>query len=218
VLGGSEFEYVAPVPRRQNLGDYRYVVGQGGWTWAQTVALLTAVIAIAGAAITATLTYGLNQRAARRERQAREFAEAISAIEGYAEMPYRIRRRPGTPGTRHDLTEQISQVQSRIAFHQAWLRIEAPDVAGLYEDLVQAAKTQAGGQMKDAWQQPEATADALMSLGVAYPRGEINDARDRCIEAMRSALGRRPPARAVQVLAGRPATTVTRSNEGKARQ
>ena len=70
------------------------------WTWAQTAVLLGGVIAVAGAVVTATLTYGLNQRAARRERQSSAFAEALSAIEDYAELPYRIaadpvRRKPG---------------------------------------------------------------------------------------------------------------------------
>ena len=51
---------------------------------------------VAGALISVALTYGLNQRAARRERHSNGFAEALTAIEDYAEMPYRIRRRPGT--------------------------------------------------------------------------------------------------------------------------
>jgi len=69
--------------------------------------------------VSVALTYGLNQRAARRERQTKLFAEALAAIEDYAEFPYRIRRRPRTSEARHELTEQVSQKQSQIAFHQA---------------------------------------------------------------------------------------------------
>ena len=108
---------------------YGFMASAVIWTWQQTAALLAGGIAVAGAVITATITYGLNQRAARRERQANAFAEALQAIEDYAEMPYRIRRRLGTHGARHELTEQISQIQSRIAFHQAWLSLETPEVA-----------------------------------------------------------------------------------------
>jgi hypothetical protein len=36
------------------------------------------------------------------------------------------------------------------------MRIEAPQVASAYDDLVRAAKVQAGGQMKQAWTQPYA--------------------------------------------------------------
>jgi hypothetical protein len=164
------------------------IAAKTDWSWAQSVALIAAVMAILGATITATLTHTLNQRAALRERQARVFAEALAVIEEYAELPYRVRRRRPTEGARHDLTEQISQVQSRIAFHQGWLQIEAPGVAARYEQLVRAAKRQAGGQMKEAWDRPPATGDAGMSLGVAYSRTEIDEARGQCVAAMRASL------------------------------
>jgi hypothetical protein len=168
------------------------MAGAASWTWAQTAAILAGVIAVAGAVVSVALTYNLNQRAARRERQTNVFAEALSAIEDYAELPYRIRRRPGTPEARHELTEQISQIQSRIAFHQAWLCIETPAVARSYEDLVRAAKAEVGKQMRQAWNEPSTKKDSQVSLGIAYPRDEINTARGRCITAMRDALGRRP--------------------------
>src|ERR1022692_1459120 len=110
------------VSRAALAGHYRHmtgIAGQTAWTWAQTAAVVAALIAIAGGVVIAALTYGLNQRVARRERQAKSFADALTAIEDYAEMPYRIHRRRATREARHDLTEQISQIQSRIAFHQA---------------------------------------------------------------------------------------------------
>jgi hypothetical protein len=167
------------------------MAGATSWTWAQTAAVLVGATAVVGALISVALTYGLTQRAARRERQVNFFAEALSAIEDYVELPYRIRRRPRTPGARHELTEQISQIQSRIAFHQAWLSLETPGVARSYENLVRAAKAQAGGQMARAWQEPTIRKDAQVNLGVAYPRNEINAARSQCIAAMRDTLGRR---------------------------
>jgi hypothetical protein len=162
-----------------------------GWTWAQTAALLAGALAVVGALVSVALTYGLGQRAARRERQAKLFAEALAAIEDYAELPYRIRRRPRAPEARHELTEQISRVQAQIAFHQAWLSLETPGVARAYDNLVRAVKIQAGSQMAQAWQKPAITKDAQVNLGVAYPRDEINAARGRCVEAMRQALGPR---------------------------
>jgi hypothetical protein len=186
------------------------------WTWAQTAALLGGVIAVAGAVVTAALTYGLNQRAARRERQSNAFAEALSAIEDYAELPYRIRRRPGTPDARHELTEEISRIQSRIAFHQAWLSIEAPSVARSYEELVRTAKAQAGNQMKQAWLMSATQNDEQVSLAQAFPRDEINVARGQCIDAMREALGRRPHA-GTRTSPGQSAASVTNSVEHTAR-
>jgi hypothetical protein len=164
------------------------IAADTGWSWAQTVVLIAGVIAILGATITATLTHVLNQRATRRERQARAFADALVVIEEYAELPYRIRRRRPTDQARHDLTEQISQVQSRMAFYQGWLQFAAPGVAACYEQLVRAAKRQAGGQMKEAWDQPPAMGDTGMSLGVAYSRTEIDQARGCCVAAMRASL------------------------------
>lgn len=188
-----------------------------GWTWAQTAVLLAGLISVAGAAISVALTYGLNQRAARRERHSHVFAEALTAIEDYAEMPYRIRRRPRDLSAQHELTEQISQIQSRITFHQAWLSIEAPSVAEPYAELVRATKAQAGTQMRDAWLKPAARKAAHFNLGVAYERDKINAARSRCVDAMRDALGRRhlrarsPERQAADVQFAKPTITADRA-------
>jgi len=165
---------------------------EAGWTAAQTAIVVVAVIAILGGSVTASVTYWYNQRAARREHRANAFAEALAAVEDYAEMPYRVRRRRNTPEARYELTDEVSKIQSRLAFHQALLQIESPDIAGAYGALVRAAKIQAGGQMQDAWRQPALTTDAEMNLGVRYPRDEIDTARATCIIAMRRALAGRP--------------------------
>ncbi|MFI7553850.1 hypothetical protein ACIBQ2_29420 [Micromonospora sediminimaris] len=161
-----------------------------GWTAAQTAIVIVAVIAILGGVVSASITYTLNQRVARRERQAKAFAEALNAVEDYAEMPYRIRRRRDTPEARYDLTDEVSKIQSRLAYHQALLQIEASEVAASYVALVRATKIQAGGQMQQAWQQPLLTTDAEMNLQVRYPRDQIDAARGACIETMRAALRR----------------------------
>jgi hypothetical protein len=160
------------------------------WTAAQTTAILVPVIAIVGAALTALLTYALNQRSARRERRARAFGEALSVIEDYAEMPYRIRRRTGSVEARQQLTEEVSRIYSRLAFHQALLDIEAPKVAAAYRLLANEAKAEVGEQMKAAWQKPLRTTDADMNLEHHYDRDRVDAARDRCVATMRASLGR----------------------------
>jgi hypothetical protein len=159
------------------------------WTAAQTTAVVAPVIALLGAALIALLTYGLNRRAARRERRARAFGEALSVIEDYAEMPYRIRRRPGTLEGRQQLTEEVSRIYSRLAFHQALLDIEAPAVAAAYRLLANEAKAEVGEQMKTAWQKPLRTTDAEMNLEEHYARNRVDPARDHCVATMRAALG-----------------------------
>ncbi|GIE80496.1 hypothetical protein Aph02nite_64460 [Actinoplanes philippinensis] len=174
-----------------------------GWTAAQTTAVLVPVIAIVGAVLTALLTYALNQRAARRERRARAFGEALSVIEDYAEMPYRIRRRTGSVDGRQQLTEEVSRIYSRLAFHQALLDIEAPAVAAAYRHLANEAKSEVGEQMKAAWQKPLRTSDAEMNLEKHYDRSRVDTARDRCVLTMRAALGRGAfPAPARQIRRG----------------
>jgi len=127
-------------------------------------------------------------------------------------MPYRIRRRPRGLSAQHELTEQISQIQSRIAFHQAWMWIEAPSVAEPYAELVRAAKAQAGTQMSEAWLMPVARSTAHFNLKIAYPRDKINAARSRCIDAMRDVLGRQrlpTPRRATPPIPPSPVITAT---------
>jgi hypothetical protein len=165
------------------------------WTAAQTAAVLVPVIALVGAALVALLTYGLNRRAARRERRAQAFGEALSVIEDYAEMPYRIRRRSGTLDGRQHLTEEVSRIYSRLAYHQALLDIEAPAVAAAYRLLSNEAKAEVGEQMKTAWQKPLRTTDAEMNLENHYDRERVDRARDHCVRTMRAALGQVPPAR-----------------------
>jgi hypothetical protein len=163
-----------------------------GWAAAQTAIVIVAVIAILGGIVSASVTYWYNQRAARRERRATAFAEALATVEDYAEMPYRVRRRRNTSEARYELTDEVSKIQSQLAFHQALVQIESPDIAAAYSALVRAAKIQAGRQMQDAWRQPALTMDAEMNLAVRYPRDEIDAARATCIIAMRRALaGRR---------------------------
>jgi len=166
------------------------VAAETGWTAAQTAIVIVAVFAIGGGVISVSITYWLNQRLARRERQAKAFADALAAVEEYAEMPYRIRRRRGGEEARHELTEVISGVQSRLAHHQALLQLEAPDVAAAYAALVTETKKQAGRQMQDAWRQPVLAADEMMNLRERYARDKIDAARGACVTVMRSSLRR----------------------------
>ncbi|MEU5411247.1 MULTISPECIES: hypothetical protein [Streptomyces] len=155
-----------------------------GWSWAQTTALTVPVIALLGVYI----TYTLNQRAVRRERRSKTFAEALTAVEEYLEMPYRIRRRPDLPEARRELTDEVSSILARMAFHQAWLQIEASSVAGPYATLVATARAEAGVQMSVAWLHAPITSDSGMNLGTAYSRERSNAAKTACITAMRRHL------------------------------
>lgn len=103
-------------------------------------------------------------------------------------MPYRIRRRPDSADARRELTDQVSSLLARMAFHHSWLQIEASAVAGPYAALVWAARSEAGMHMSEAWMQPPIQNDDGMNLGLAYPRDRSTAARAACIEAMKSSL------------------------------
>jgi hypothetical protein len=140
-------------------------------------ALIGALVIVAG--------YYVTQAQALRERRAKVFAEALAAVEDYMETPYRIRRRPRSDvDTRERVTSAISDIQSRIAFHEAWLRVETPTVAAEYSQLVRAARAEAGANMTVAWAAPLLDTDAAMSLGTRYGRDQTDAARDRVVTAM----------------------------------
>jgi sugar-specific transcriptional regulator TrmB len=144
-------------------------------------ALIAALVAVTG--------YMLTQAQARRERRAREFAEALAAVEEYLEAPYRIRRRQSaTPEARDALTNALSDLQARIARHRAWLYVEAPAVARAYDALVAAARSEAGVQMTVAWNTAPPSSDSEMNLNVAYLHPKSDAERDRIIAIMRHDL------------------------------
>lgn len=160
--------------------------GFGPAQWSTVIAaLIAALVAVGG--------YVLTQAQARRERRAREFADALAAVEEYLEAPYRIRRRQAaTAETRETLSTSLSDLQTRIALHRAWLQVEAPAVARAYDALLSAARTEAGTQMTDAWNAAPLTSDTDMNLKVAYPHPNSDTERAKVIAVMRRHLRFRP--------------------------
>ena len=118
--------------------------GFGPAQWSTIIAaLIAALVAVTG--------YMLTQAQSRRERRAREFADALAAVEEYLEVPYRIRwRSAATPEAREAITALINSIQTRIVFHLAWLQVETPAVGQAYAALVSAARSEAGKQMSEA--------------------------------------------------------------------
>lgn len=158
---------------------------RGWFTGDHLVALATVLAAVIAAAV-AIGSYRAEHQRARHERFARAFAEAVQAVEDYLEAPYRIRRRPPRdPGTRFQLTGMVSDVQSRIAFHEAWLTTLSPTVAEKYRDLVRAARQEAGPQMSEAWRARPTSADSQVPLGVRYEHPLSDAAKAACLTAMR---------------------------------
>lgn len=119
------------------------------WWMSDGAATIIAAVIAASALIA---SYFIQQRRTRRERRAQAYGEAIRAVEDYLEAPFLILRRDDTIATQHHITDHISSVQSRIAFHKAELAIHASQaIADAYANFVMVARADAGEAMTKAW-------------------------------------------------------------------
>lgn len=176
----------------QTIGQHLHVQAQpvaaSSWGAAQNATLIAAALAVCGVAAT-ILTASAR---ARREHKADLFAQALAAAADYMEGPYRIRRKDGTAAHRNAITAGLSDVKSRIDHSQALLRLHASnEVAAAFDDLVLAAKIEAGAQMHEAWLAPPTETDAQVNLETAYDRTMCEKYRNEAIALMQAELARR---------------------------
>jgi hypothetical protein len=145
--------------------------------------LLTAIVAVFGYLHTA--------RVSRRERVAHELAEALRAVGDYQNLPFRIRRRKAADAeTRASMAELASDIHSRLDFHAAWLRVAAPAVSKVFDDLVRTLRHEVDPHAKAAWLEPVIAEDAGMNLGLGsvYATPRTEELKTECAAVMRSQL------------------------------
>ena len=154
-----------------------------------TDGVIVPTLAIIGGLLGVVLAYRHQQKENRRVRLRDLFGEALRAIADYQELPYLVRRRSDqSPMTPADLAHHASDVQTRLDYYVARLRLESPDVANPYDALVLATRQEAGAQISSAWAEARVTSDAAMPLGTAYSRERADGAKQPCIEAMQAYL------------------------------
>ncbi|MFL6118779.1 hypothetical protein [Actinophytocola sp.] len=152
-------------------------------------AMVTAIIA----AVVAVKAYKTQQREQRRQQRATFYAEAVRAVEDYAECPYRIRRRDGSAAARREITQHISDVKSRISFYTGWMAINGTDdVRAAYDTFVKTAQAEAGKQMTAAWLDKPTRRDRDVPIGTALPRAATDAARDKLLAAMKNDITSKP--------------------------
>jgi hypothetical protein len=123
------------------------------------------VVLIAAGAL---LTFALSQLAATRDRQRQEYAKALQSAVKWTEVPYRIRRRDVTDSAAQArLVDAIHELQEDLAFHDAWLSVEAPEVAAAYKCLVEKVKSGAADHIKHAWA-VDHSPSVPMNIGACY--------------------------------------------------
>jgi hypothetical protein len=128
-------------------------------SWAPiTAALIAAIVAIVG--------YLVTQTQIRRDRKAREFADALAALCNYVQLPYSIYlRRLAIPKIGHgdalaealaeahnDVNKRMNEVWSHMHFSQIWLQVESRDVGRKYEELVTEARRDGPESRQRAWE------------------------------------------------------------------
>ncbi|MGW4492707.1 hypothetical protein [Streptomyces sp. NPDC004376] len=161
------------------------------------------------AAVFAALVTGLllsvqariGRRAQLQERKQELFASAYEASIQYAEMAYAVRRRRADAAAeeRVRLSEQLREIQSRLTWHEAWVRFEAPEVGAAYDELVARTRTVAGQSMKDAWHSPPVADDPAMVIPTSVvDLRALTDVRERYMAAVEAHL--RPRGRARRLL------------------
>lgn len=144
------------------------------------------VIAAVVTGLVALFVFTGNQYQARKDRLRKDFAEALAAVERYAELPYRVlRRQDSTPEVRGHIAEQVHEVQQDILFHKSWVRIQSSEVGDAYDALLEALREEAGVAMTQAWNIAPVTRDEDMPLGAGFSFPQLNAGKVKYLEAVR---------------------------------
>ena len=115
------------------------------------------------------VSLGVENVAVRKERRAKTSAEALTAVEEYLEMPYRIRPRPTSPSAvGEQLTDEVSGPSGPAGIPPGVAPGRGIGGRGPYATLV--------------------ATDSGMNLGVPCPPDRSNAARAECIAVMRCHL------------------------------
>lgn len=170
------------------------------------------------AAIVALIGYLLNQIAIRNERRSRLYAEALSAVFEFQELPYRVRKRTSSKDSSGIIAQQISDVFVRLDYYRALLLLESSTVGIAYADLVRQTQVQADSYRADAWEHPVAAHGHDFHFAVHIYIYENRPEQDLCMLAMRremnliNVLQRKSTERLLAEQRARRATTVTASS------
>jgi hypothetical protein len=144
------------------------------------ILLLTSISAV----IVALIGYLLNQVAVRNERRGRVYAEALSAVFEFQELPYRIRKRTSNEDSSAIIAQKISDAFVRLDFYRVLLFLESTTVGMAYVDLAYQTQAQGDGYRADAWQHAAAAQGLDFHFAEHVYRCDNRPERDLCLLAM----------------------------------
>ena len=111
----------------------------------------------------ATMAYARLSEATNRRRE--RYAEAVQTLVAWTEFPYRVRRRvDNNPSTLTALTNRGHNLQERLAYHQAWIATEHPDLANTYATTRAIINRDVGPYIRQAWENAPITTPTEMNL------------------------------------------------------
>jgi hypothetical protein len=153
------------------------------WESALVAALVSAAISLG------TLWWTSRQQSLDRHREL--FAAAFAVVADYREFVYIVRRRDANGSDRSGIHRDLSKVQAMLHRYEAMVRVEAPDVAPAYTELVNQTRAVAGGQIKKAWDLPAAANDTDMHV-TDVDLSSLSPFEDRFLMAVKRHLSWRP--------------------------
>lgn len=131
-----------------------------------TIIVIPAVAAGLSAIITLAVTRASDAASKRREG----YAQAVSTLVAWVELPYRIRRRvDDQPATLACLANIGHDLQERLATHEAWIAGEHPELASAYRDVRTALGRPIGEAAAEAWNTAPVATAAGMNIGLWGP-------------------------------------------------
>jgi hypothetical protein len=161
-----------------------FLPDQSGGELKDWIPLIVAVIA----ATAVLIGYFVNSSVSRRLEKARDYADALTAVYKYRQMPFTFKRRHDSkPETRAELATMIGDIQVRLAFYRRWLELDSPDVGAAYNCLVDKIREKNSTFRKEALSSPAVSSDTDIEIGTPYQFGDQAEL-EKCVALMRREL------------------------------
>jgi hypothetical protein len=141
------------------------------------------------AAVTALIGYLVNGRLNRISDKMKSYAEALTAVEHYKQLPYMIYRlHDSTPETRAQLAKMIGEAQESLSFHRRWLDLGSPAVGAAYKALVDKVREKNSIYRQQALDAPPPSTDGELGKFRNKFLTDTEKESNECLIAMRNEL------------------------------
>jgi hypothetical protein len=147
--------------------------------------LWAAVLTGLGPGLLVLATYGHSTRQAQLDRRRQLYGGAFRAAMGWVEGYYRVRRRSADDAELH--ANHLHDLWEEVAFYEAWLATEAPELGWSYRQLVRQIKQSVSPLITAAWSEPPKPMSEELPQDEQRPDTlpEVVRARDQFLEDIR---------------------------------